>query len=75
MSEGLKIQHFVLISFFNSFPTVTEQKEWLYGIRKRLKCNSFQWYLDNVARTLPQHKVETGFILFNLIIPGQEEFC
>ena len=35
-------------------------------LRERLSCNSFQWYLDNVAVDVPQHTLVASGEIFNV---------
>ena len=35
-------------------------------VREGLQCNSFQWYLDNVARDVPQHSLLATGEIFNM---------
>ena len=35
-------------------------------LRESLQCNSFQWYLDNVAVDVPQHSLLASGEIFNM---------
>jgi polypeptide N-acetylgalactosaminyltransferase len=44
------------------FGDVSERR----ALRKRLECQPFQWYLDNVAVDMPQHQLLGSGEIFNL---------